>query len=276
MNNNSNNNSKNNSNNNTNKNNNSNNNKNNTNKNNSNNSNNRNNFNKGNNSGNNDFNKDRNGSNTDNSLSTFYDEDIENEYAKHYKLKTFHLKQKYEKLKDIITNVKSKYKPLRYNYKDFEDDIRTIYKIIKKEKFFELNEKQLMDATSQHNIYIEVLTYAILQEYKKSKRERKLPIFVYLCCLVLRPWLYNVIFCNLTRDEQIKFKKQLLDYYNETFSNSVFVGLTDIKKILELNEFENYDKKSSLQQFNYFIDCSFNTYTKPYSTFDNIFRFSDV
>lgn len=186
-------------------------------------------------------------------------------------LKTHHLGDIAE-LNRIVRTLKGNYDKSTYSYANIEEDLRTIVNVLRENEFPRLTENELLKTFNQHDLYVDVITYAVLDEYFAYSRERKLPPYVYVYAIITRPFLYNVILCNLINEEQDEFKKLLLDAFIIHFGKTVSPSIVAAHDLLMIDEFRDYEKYSALQQFKYFIDCSFDTYCKPYSDFNTVFQ----
>jgi hypothetical protein len=171
----------------------------------------------------------------------------------------------------IVKKLKDNYNVHEYSYENILSELALILKALKEKGFIEMRENTLLSAFNSHNLYVDVITYAVIEEYQRNSFTRELPIHVYLSAIIARPFLYNIIICNMTNDKLEKFKSDLLSFYNMRFRLAASERFTKIQKLLTTNETPDAQRVSSLALFKYFVDCSFNAYAKPYSNFNAVF-----
>lgn len=163
-----------------------------------------------------------------------------------------------DEISGVIDEIRMKIRSQDYSLDAFSQQFDKLYTVLRKHNHFpKIVHNEFHKIASEVDIYLDTLTWHVLTNYTKFVRNDDLPVYCYVYMLIDRPYLYNVLMCMRTNDEIVKFKSEMFEIVKEIVINNASKRIVSIKELLETNEFECYDKVSSLQQFKYFIDGTF-------------------
>lgn len=161
-------------------------------------------------------------------------------------------------LDEMVNKALSKYTPETYSYNEFKTIYQTLESELCSSKIFpKIPPNEINKIFNRHDLYIDVLTYHVISKYTQYKVNNDLPYYCYVYILLIRPYMYNVIMCMRTNNEIIEFKKQLLEEVHTLLINNSSKEILHLQELLTTDEFFEYQYKSALQQFKYFVDVIF-------------------
>ena len=173
------------------------------------------------------------------------------EYITHDLENTVEFKEKIIEFKKITSEGLLKYDDLLPYLKEFNEMFK------KYNKWVKLTAQEVNNSIYKYDLYIDVIMYHIISSYLTFNSNDDLPTYCYVYVLICKPYLYNIIMCMKTNKEIKAFKESILKELKDLTLSLSTENTKKLMKLLETDEFENYENASALQQFKYFIDASF-------------------